>query len=1151
MAELKLFLLGAPEAQLDGRTLQISRRRTRALLFYLAATRRFHSRAHLAALLWGDSPDREAARALSDTLYRLRAALGTASTLIAGQDPIGLKPDDCWTDLAEFEGLLAEAHRVDIESADALTILERALDLWRGALLDGLEVPDSPAFEEWLALERRQVEGLYLGALADLSLSLEDQREYERAIRVALRLLRADPLREEAHRSVMRLRALSGDRTGALRHYALCRAILQRELGISPAPETEELRARIARDELRPKPAVLHHPPRTPIDVPATPPGETAAEFPLVAREQQLQRLRSCVEEARQGKGSTAFITGEAGIGKSRLLAELRRGLPASIGVLAAACQETSQDIPLQPLVEALRAAGRPDELRALEMPPLLWHQLGELLPEVAPAPSEPNAVSVALPGWERGRLFEALAGLLTALARKRPLLLVLDDLHWSDDTTILFLAYLARRLSGERILLVGAFREEERDKTLRRTMQELVRQRLAQHIALERLSSDQTVQLVEGFSAGQAGSQSLGRLLHEESAGNPLFIVEMLHSLVEAGALSRDEVGHMLLPPTLERSSLPLLPDSLRTLIADRLERLGESASQLLAAAAVLGSEMETDLLLQIGGDGDEQGITALEELIAARVLVEAGDGGCRFSHDKVREVAYEQLSEARKTLLHRQVAEALEQRIAPSALLAYHYARGRRWLPAYDHALAAAEQAEARHANREAAALYTTAFQAAEHLSGQMTATQLAALYEARGRVWLGMSDYDTAIADFERALTEATGAGDERRALSAQRYLALAHFWRHEPAEQALTYAHRSLEKAQRLGDDHEIAASSATLASILVTRGQLRGAAPQIEAAIQGGLATDDTYLVADAVGTQGMAGGWRGSFVTARAALAASLAMARTQHFGLLVPRALFFSGINAAMAGDYSAALAYLQECQRYAQESDDRWWLARVPNTLGWLYQEVYDGETALRYNTESVEIARASAWPEPLGNALVNLGMDWLAREEMDRAKQAFDEATSQLGRDETMQWRWETRLWLGVGAWHLARGNTEQALALAARALHMARSTRTAKNALKARLLRGRALAAGNHLSESHAALARAARLAGHLGSPRLAWETYGALAHVEYRLGWDAGAEQHSQAAAWLLQSVLDRLAGEPLRASMETATERITKPWQRD
>lgn len=1140
MPHLEIRLLGPPDVRADGGPIAIPRRRTRGLLFYLAATGRPHARARLATLLWGESSDRDAARQFSDALYRLRLALPRPHLIATGRDQVWLESGaHCWIDVAAFETYVAAARQPDSPDESRRAALESAVGLWRGTLIEGFDLRDCPDYEQWLALERQRLEVLYLDVLGTLCECLARTGAHRAALRVAGRLLQADPLREDAHRWIMRMHAASGHRAAALRQYAQCRTILELELGVPPSPETEALRDRIAAGAFD-GPATGAAPVPAGVPMPRVAPRilQTRADtLPLTGRDHPLDVLRAHLGAAWNASGRTILVTGEAGIGKSRLVAEIIGALPSGTQILSAQCQESGRALAFQPVIEAVRGAVTPATLAALGIPPPLWHYLCHLLPELSDA-AQTRPVTMMLPGWERGQVFEALSVVAVALARRAPLVLALDDLHWADETTLLFLAYVGRRIAGERVMLIGTYRDDEAGASLRQVAHELSRQGLAATVRLDRLSADETVTLIERMAATRPGSADFGRWLHRESSGNPLFMAEMLRNLGERGLLQRDADGMVIPPAVAALTVTPLpLPDSLRDLIAGRLARLSEGARQALTVAAVMGHGFDDDLLVRTLGWPDEQGVAALDELLAAHVVVELPAGRYGFSHDKIREVAYSALSGARRALLHRRVGAALERSAAPApGMLAYHFARGKDWLRAHRYALAAADGAAAAHANREAAAQYTVALDAAAVLEHEIGPAQLAAIYEARGRVWLGMSAYDAAMADFARSLDEARRAGETTRALSAQRYLALAHFWHHEPAVQALGYAHDALAEARRLDDRHEIAACSATLASILVTRGRLREGMAHAAEAIRVGRETGDDYLLADALGTLGMARGWRGLFAPARAGLLESLELARARQWSLLVPRGLFFAAINAAAAGDYEAALGCLDECRRYAEESDDRWWLARLPNTVGWIYQELNDAETAFHYNAQGVEAAQQFPWPEPLGNALVNLGVDWLWRQDLTEARRCFDSAAQLLGRDETMQWRWEARLWLGLGEWWLARGDAGQALTFAGRALALARQSQAAKPAVRARQLQGRALATVGHLTAARAALARAARLGDQLRSPRLGWETHRALAAVELSLGREIEAERHAQIASNHLHAVAEALtdAGRRMR-----------------
>ena len=364
--------------------------------------------------------------------------------------------------------------------------MEGATGLWRGTLLAGFDLADCPALEDWLALERQRLERRYHDALAALCEHHARAGAHSAALRAVERLLASDPLREDAYRWAMQIHATTGNRRRRCASTRWLAPSWSGELGVTPAQETEALRERILNGEAGPE-----HLPEQPVEAPP-PVARVACEWAGLRAHRRsarrraagtltadgtlrssvagrpLEQLQEFVREAHSGRGKIVLILGEAGIGKSSLVVELLKTVPPAFGVLSAGCQYSSRDMPLYPLIEALRGAGVVTELAALDLPPLLWEALHRILPELPSAPSQPDgggpaddlpAVSASssgpagptlLPGWERSRLFEAMTWVLVALTRRRPRIIALDDLHWADDATLQYLAYLGHRLGDE-----------------------------------------------------------------------------------------------------------------------------------------------------------------------------------------------------------------------------------------------------------------------------------------------------------------------------------------------------------------------------------------------------------------------------------------------------------------------------------------------------------------------------------------------------------------------------------------------------------------------------------------------------------------------------------------------------------------------------
>lgn len=697
---IRLLLFGGFEARLDsGSVLRLPTRKTRALLAYLAVhPGQSQPRDKLATLLWGDSGHTQARTSLRQSVAALRKSLGAAATTALHVDAktVSLDPAVVEADVDRFERLVAEASPAALEAAVAL---------YQGELLEGFEEAAAP-FEDWLLVERERLRELALEALARLLRHQVDAGDLEAAIRTAQKLVAVDPLQEAAHRTLMRLYLRQGRRANALRQYQTCVGVLQRELGVEPEPETRDayqvaLQHR-ERQVLDPEPPVA----------PASGPGHARAgwgglEPPLVGRGGELSRLRRLLDAAAHGRGSAVVVVSEAGVGKTRLLDALGDRGRSLVG----RCHESEQILPFGPWVEALRVAlARQPALRDRLGSP--WcSELARLLPELADTPAGQGARSTD--GYLR--LFEAVARALQVLAAPPPLLVVMEDLHWADDMSVRLFEYLARRVAAWPVMLVGSAREEEvaTAPPLARMLEELGGGPEFVLLTLSPLSRRETHDLVRAFASAATRPSALGRVAEKVwalSEGNPFVAVETLRALQE---------GHRL------DASAVALPERVRAVIGGRLDRLSARARELLAVAAVIGREFDFSLLQRACGLDEPAAAEGVEELVRRRILHGVGPR-LDFAHDRLREVAYGRILPARRTLLHRAVAEAIDvvradDRDPRHGSLGVHYRLGGVWDKAVAHLRQAASRASDYSAHREAVAYLEQALQAAERLPDQ----------------------------------------------------------------------------------------------------------------------------------------------------------------------------------------------------------------------------------------------------------------------------------------------------------------------------------------------------------------------------------------------------------------------------------------------
>jgi hypothetical protein len=401
----------------------------------------------------------------------------------------------------------------------------------------------------------------------------------------------------------------------------------------------------------------------------------------FVGRENELLRLWKLYERAGSGTCQVAFVRGEPGIGKTRLAIEfaLRTHADGAV-VLYGRCDEEPL-LAHQPFVEALAhyvAACAPAELawqvgsRGGELRRIV-PELAERLPDLA----QPLAGD---PGGERYRLFEAVSALLCEAAVERPVVLVLDDLQWADKPSLLLLAHVVRYAGPTALLVLGTYREAdvEPGHPLADTLADLQRASGYERVSLAALDIGAVAGLVRSYAGDQ--EPEVARVLFEETEGNPFYVVAMLRHLSESGAIDGRH-GKTAFDVRLKQVGIP---ESVTDVIGGRIARLGQVTRRVLAIASVSGRDVELAVLEQMSEFGQDQLVESLEEAVRARVIAEVGDGGARyaFSHALIRETIYGGLGAARRSLLHRRMAESLEQAFpdhldAHRAELAHHFAR------------------------------------------------------------------------------------------------------------------------------------------------------------------------------------------------------------------------------------------------------------------------------------------------------------------------------------------------------------------------------------------------------------------------------------------------------------------------------------------
>ncbi len=690
------------------------------LLAYLVLNRARHvGRDELIDALWPNQAPVSEDAALRTLLSRLRSSLG--SSALAGRDELILSlPEPVWIDVEAAASEVARA----LEALDhgdarrAWALAQVPLNIASRGLLPGAQAT-------WLEAPRRELEDVRQQALEVIGRAglLMGGTQLQSAERAARTLIETEPYRESGYVLLMEALSARGNVAEALRVFDGLRTLLRDELGTNPSPEAIAAHDRLLRPQERavepggvpdqalsaiPLPAELRH----------------RAQGRLIGRQSEIAELeerwtltcggtgpgRVLGLDPNVGGGRIVLLAGDAGIGKTTLIAELARQVHSAGAIVIAGRSPRETVVPYQPFLEALRhwaLNALVADLRAntREYGPELARLIPELrrrVPDLPPPPQDE-------PETERYRLFEAVVGLLTDLSRSAPVLLVLDDLQWADRPTLLLLRHLARATNPARVLILGSYRSAERGDTFTNALTELRRDRLASELDIKGLDEAETAELVR-LRAGEAPARAFIRALYEETEGNPFFVEEIIRHLIEAGV----KVG------TASASELQRfgLPEGVKQVIAFRLGRLEAPAAELLRVAAVMGRDVDGELLERVVQLGEDEFLAALEETLGAVLLVESDErpGSYLFSHALIRETLYESMSALRRARIHKRVGEAIEaeqgrrqERYLPE--LAYHFTRGADpddAEKAITYALRAGEQATTMLAHEEAAEHY-----------------------------------------------------------------------------------------------------------------------------------------------------------------------------------------------------------------------------------------------------------------------------------------------------------------------------------------------------------------------------------------------------------------------------------------------------------
>jgi class 3 adenylate cyclase/tetratricopeptide (TPR) repeat protein len=869
---------------------------------------------------------------------------------------------------------------------------------------------------------------------------------------------------------------------------------------------------------------------------------------PLAGRQRELSALREAFTAASTGQGQVVFLVGDAGIGKSRLLFEFRRELEAQPHLwFEGRCASYGKATAFLPIIDGLRryfriddrddesaAIHKVDEGIAALSGDLLWTL--PFVRQLLALPMGDEAAQALDSASRRAQTFGALKAITLQASKLRPLVLVIEDLHWIDPASEEFLAFLEDATPTSCVLAIFSHRPGYRHPFGDRSYH--VR------VTLRPLSSAEMAGMTAALLGGIDLPNSVREFVERKAEGNPFFVEEVTKSLLEQGAL-RSESGQLVLPHALQELAVP---DTIQGVLAARIDRLPEAPKRAIQIASVIGREFALRLLERIAESG--KGVRGdLEELRALELIYEKAmhsELAYMFKHALTHDVAYESILIDRRKHLHRIIGLAIEELYADRLVehfetLALHFERGEDWDRALKYHEFAAEKAEAAYATHAVVHHCRHALAISERPGIRVEDELRRRLEDKLGLAHFYLSEFHDSADAYRRA------AGLSRDPALEATHLALAGHsdtWghRYESARASLGAA-LALARQDRIPRVEALALCMEAFYESAV-EGNIDNHEAQGLAALalakQAG--SEEAVAVANFILCEVFE--WTGRYRNSIAFGTEALEAARRLRLAHILVFSMWFMGKAACCLGEYGRAIKWLGEAHAITERIGDRAWRTRLLNTLGWCYAELGDEARAREYNQRACALALEIGDPEIIANGEINLAINDLTLGEYERASDALLKLHEQTEArtDPWMRWRYRLHITHGLGRVALARHDPERTLLHAERELEGSLSHRAPKIEARALTLRGAALLLEDRHDEAETVLSQAVAVAERIEYPRASWSLLTLLSDLERRRGRGDRALAYTAQAHALRDKVAAALPDAGLRRSLWTSVD---------
>jgi Predicted ATPase len=865
---------------------------------------------------------------------------------------------------------------------------------------------------------------------------------------------------------------------------------------------------------------------------------------PFVGRDVELLKLEECLRQAVEGSGKVVFITGEPGIGKTSLSDEfLRRARTQfrSLMVSRGRCIEQygtgEAYLPFLDALSVLLDGISKDRLGSImrSHAPTWCTQL----PAVFSSTGAVDHLQQDTIGATKERMMREMGDALGLIANASPVVLLLEDLHWADSSSIELLRHLCNRITSQRVLLVGTFRPEDIERSnhpLKSCTAEMKMHKLCEEIPLDSLSREHIIDYLNFTFKPNDFPSNLADHLHEKTEGHPLFTTNLLQYLSERGDIVKEN-EHWTLARPLSEIELDA-PESVRSMIGKKLDQLSEDDRRTLQYASVEGAEFLSTVVADLLGMDPvdlEERLARLQKthrLVITRGEEDLPDGSLatryRFAHALYQNFLYGDLVNTRRVMLHKQAGQQLEKHYGKRApqlatQLALHFERGRDFARAIEYLIHAGDNAAKFYGNGEAADHYTHALKLVEKLPAESRSEVLATLYQKRGAVNMALSRFAQSVDDYVSTLKQVDVLTPAKQSATLNA-LTLTLFFSHR-LEEMERYAEKAL-AAARVAGSEELRLDTMILIGLKhLCYGEVNEGLPIIDEVIRS--ARSINYKPALMAGLT-----WRGClyfFQTEyeRCIEVETEARKLTSELrdGFLLLTSLFFRGLSLGNLGHFSEALATLEDAISKARRNGDSFWFPRMPNCIGWIHRELQDFEGALKYDREGLDVGREKHVLEAEANSLINLGIDHTYAGKHGETASVFAEARDIFERDKWFRWRYSIRLEAATTEHWLKQGDLKKAKEFAARLFLTASEFKARKYIAVAHQLKAAIAVAEGEIDGARAEIAHALTVLDSFPVPVVRWKVLADLGRVLK----DAGDREGSQRAFANAREILERCA----------------------